>query len=46
MGWRLAFGGVVIFVALASIAVWLVVRDAPPGHPFLSPVRRQHCGKD
>ena len=21
--------------ALATIAVWLVVRDAPPGHPFL-----------
>jgi predicted MFS family arabinose efflux permease len=25
----------VIFTALASIAVWVVVRDAPPGHPFL-----------
>jgi predicted MFS family arabinose efflux permease len=30
------FGAVVIFTALATIAVWLVVRDAPPGHPFLA----------
>ena len=26
----------VVFTALATIAVWLVVRDAPPGHPFLA----------
>ena len=30
------FAAVVVFTALATIAVWLVVRDAPPGHPFLS----------
>jgi predicted MFS family arabinose efflux permease len=26
----------VIFTALAAVAVWLIVRDAPPGHPFLA----------
>lgn len=36
VGWRAAFGAVVVFTALATIAVWLVVRDAPPGHPFLA----------
>jgi predicted MFS family arabinose efflux permease len=36
VGWRFAFAGVVVFIALATIAVWLVVRDAPPGHPFLA----------
>src|SRR3954463_663611 len=35
IGWRAAFAAVVLFIALATIAVWLVVRDAPPGHPFL-----------
>jgi predicted MFS family arabinose efflux permease len=35
-GWRTAFAGVVVFIAAATIAVWLVVRDAPPGHPFLA----------
>lgn len=35
VGWRIVFGAAVIFTALASIAVWVVVRDAPPGHPFL-----------
>jgi predicted MFS family arabinose efflux permease len=35
-GWRDVFGAVVVFTALATIAVWLVVRDAPPGHPFLA----------
>jgi predicted MFS family arabinose efflux permease len=35
-GWRAAFGAVVVFTSLATIAVWLVVRDAPPGHPFLA----------
>ncbi|CAN5677972.1 MFS transporter [soil metagenome] len=35
IGWRSVFGLVVAFTALAAIAVWLVVRDAPPGHPFL-----------
>jgi predicted MFS family arabinose efflux permease len=36
IGWRPAFGAVVVFIGLATIAIWLVVRDAPPGHPFLS----------
>jgi predicted MFS family arabinose efflux permease len=35
-GWRPLFGAVVVFTALAAIAVWLIVRDAPPGHPFLA----------
>jgi predicted MFS family arabinose efflux permease len=34
-GWRTVFAVVVGFTALASIAVWLIVRDAPEGHPFL-----------
>jgi MFS family permease len=36
VGWRTVFGGVVVFTGLAAIAVLLVVRDAPPGHPFLA----------
>jgi predicted MFS family arabinose efflux permease len=36
IGWRVAFGAAVLFTALATIAVWLLVRDAPPGHPFLA----------
>jgi MFS family permease len=36
IGWRPVFGAVVVFTGLAAIAVWLVVRDAPPGHPFLA----------
>lgn len=36
VGWRIVFGAAVIFTALATIVVWLVVRDAPPGHPFLA----------
>ena len=36
IGWRPVFGAVVLFLALATVAIWLVVRDAPPGHPFLS----------
>ena len=36
IGWRVVFGAAVAFTALATIAVWLVVRDAPPGHPFLA----------
>ena len=35
IGWRGVFGIVVVFSAVTAIAVWLVVRDAPPGHPFL-----------
>ncbi len=35
VGWRTVFAVAVLFTALATIAVWLVVRDAPPGHPFL-----------
>ncbi|OQW58634.1 MAG: hypothetical protein A4S14_06250 [Proteobacteria bacterium SG_bin9] len=34
-GWRAAFGALVVFIALAAIAIWMIVRDAPPGHPFL-----------
>lgn len=36
VGWRAIFAAVVIFTVLGTIAVWLVVRDAPPGHPFLA----------
>ena len=36
IGWRAVFGAAVVFTALATIAVWLVVRDAPAGHPFLA----------
>ncbi|MFL6817998.1 MAG: MFS transporter [Bradyrhizobium sp.] len=36
IGWRSVFGVAVLFTALAAITVWLVVRDAPPGHPFLA----------
>ena len=36
VGWRVVFGAAVVFTALATIAVWVVVRDAPPGHPFLA----------
>ncbi len=35
VGWRTIFAGVVAFTALASVAVLAIVRDAPPGHPFL-----------
>jgi predicted MFS family arabinose efflux permease len=27
---------VLVFTALATVAIWLVVRDAPPDHPFLA----------
>jgi MFS family permease len=30
------FGAAVVFTVLAAITIWLVVRDAPPGHPFLA----------
>jgi predicted MFS family arabinose efflux permease len=36
IGWRGVFGTAVAFTALATITVWLVVRDAPSGHPFLA----------
>src|SRR3954469_136493 len=36
IGWRAVFGLAVLFTALAAVAVWLVVRDAPSGHPFLA----------
>jgi predicted MFS family arabinose efflux permease len=36
IGWRAVFGAAVVFTAFATIAVWLVVRDAPAGHPFLA----------
>lgn len=36
VGWRVVFAFAVVFTALATIAVWFVVRDAPPGHPFLA----------
>ena len=35
-GWRPMFGAVVAFAGCAAIVVWLVVRDAPPDHPFLA----------
>lgn len=35
VGWRSVFAAAVLFSALATIAVWIIVRDAPPGHPFL-----------
>src|SRR2546430_4048826 len=34
IGWRSVFGAAVGFTALGTVAIWLVVRDAPPGHPF------------
>src|SRR3954467_1268168 len=37
VGWRPVFGAVVVFTALATIAIWLGGRAAPPGHPFRSP---------
>jgi predicted MFS family arabinose efflux permease len=36
VGWRAVFGAAVVFTALAATTVWLVVRDAPSGHPFLA----------
>jgi predicted MFS family arabinose efflux permease len=36
IGWRAVFGAAVVFTVLAAITVWLVVRDAPSGHPFLA----------
>jgi predicted MFS family arabinose efflux permease len=36
IGWRSVFGAAVVFTALAAVTVWLVVRDAPSGHPFLA----------
>ena len=36
IGWRAVFGVAVAFTALAAMAVWWLVRDAPPGHPFLA----------
>src|SRR5262249_42643089 len=36
VGWRAVFGAAVAFTALAAVAVLLLVRDAPPGHPFLA----------
>src|SRR6476620_1853567 len=36
IGWRGVFGLMVAFTALAAVTVWLVVRDAPPEHPFLA----------
>ena len=36
VGWRPLFGMVLGFTAIATLAVWLIVRDAPPDHPFLA----------
>src|SRR4030095_3058574 len=36
IGWRAVFGAAVGFTALGTVAIWLIVRDAPPGHPFLA----------
>ena len=35
VGWRSVFAVAVVFTAFATVAVWVLVRDAPPGHPFL-----------
>jgi predicted MFS family arabinose efflux permease len=35
IGWRGVFGIMVAFTALSALGVWVIVRDAPPGHPFL-----------
>lgn len=35
-GWRGAFTGMAAIIALLAVLVWLVVRDAPRGHPVLS----------
>jgi predicted MFS family arabinose efflux permease len=35
-GWRTVFAAAVLFTAVAAVAVWVVVRDAPDGHPFLA----------
>ena len=35
IGWRGVFAMVVLFTFVSAIAVLLVVRDAPPDHPFL-----------
>jgi len=35
VGWRTVFAAAVVFTAISAVAVWVVVRDAPPGHPFL-----------
>ena len=43
-GWRPVFAAGVAFTFLAAIAVWLVVRDAPPGHPFLD--RKRESPRD
>ena len=34
IGWRWVFALVVAFSFCALIAIWLIVRDAPPGHPY------------
>jgi predicted MFS family arabinose efflux permease len=36
IGWRAVFAAAVAFTALSTLAVWLLVRDAPHGHPFLA----------
>ncbi len=36
VGWRGVFTAAVLFTSVAAGAVWLIVRDAPPGHPFLA----------
>src|SRR5262245_49554577 len=34
-GWRAVFAAAVLFTSIAAVAVWIVVREAPEGHPFL-----------
>jgi len=36
LGWRGAFFGMAVLTLVAGAFVWLVVRDAPPGHPHFS----------
>lgn len=34
-GWRSVFAAAVVFTFVSALGVWMIVRDAPPGHPFL-----------
>jgi MFS family permease len=36
IGWRGAYDAIALITAVLAALVYLVIRDAPPGHPFLS----------
>jgi len=36
VGWRIIFAGVAVLSAIVAAGVLIIVRDAPPGHPFHS----------